>query len=498
MDYLKAFYALIPLIIAVIVHAYKDAFLAVIRAKTITDFEIPPSKQLVISVISARGNFVKRQAIRDTWWRYTKDRLTSDGENGTELKFVVGQPCLIHPEFRRDEHSCHEWITSLPDYFEDIPIFVQHPLQAPLESLSSGGPPGRNSFSFRVHHTVVISKLGLHVSCVRKSEPVIVKLIDAVTNTEIVSATFTKDSPGVLIQGYLYKPVESYVLSRGYEGIIAVTKSEELWPTNNGISVSQFSRVNTNTSGVIELYNEDSVVDGHYRENAYHTDLNTLSSFLYNIHDVEAVRAHINNKENKTVMWAEEVKREQLKLQLESEEYDDLLFVTTTDVYRNVTEKLLQAIQHFTRYSFHYFLKTDDDTFIDIDGILQEWPLKHYTWSWMGQFRHNWAVEHFGKWAERSYHSLTYPPFACGSAYILSKDIVDWIAENSDRLKRFQGEDVSLGIWLSGVEVSREDSPRWQCSGDCVPGVFSLPQLSPHQLRHMWHNWRTYSNSCKC
>ncbi len=49
-----------------------------------------------------------------------------------------------------------------------------------------------------------------------------------------------------------------------------------------------------------------------------------------------------------------------------------------------------------------------------------------------------WPLDYFGKWAENDYGSPFYPPFACGSGYILSADLVEWLTLNSDILHKFQ------------------------------------------------------------
>jgi len=71
--------------------------------------------------------------------------------------------------------------------------------------------------------------------------------------------------------------------------------------------------------------------------------------------------------------------------------------------------------------------------------------------AWFGQFRSEWPVERWGKWNELDYTGKYYPAFACGSGSLLSADLIAWLASNRDSLHPFQGEDVSLGIWLAAV-----------------------------------------------
>ena len=54
------------------------------------------------------------------------------------------------------------------------------------------------------------------------------------------------------------------------------------------------------------------------------------------------------------------------------------------------------------------------------------------------RFRTNWLVDRVGKWAEPDYSGATYPTFACGAGYVLSADLVHWLARNADSLKRYQ------------------------------------------------------------
>ena len=56
----------------------------------------------------------------------------------------------------------------------------------------------------------------------------------------------------------------------------------------------------------------------------------------------------------------------------------------------------------------------------------------------VSRFRHNWLVERSGKWAEPDYGSMVYPKFACGAGYVLSADLVRWLADNSYTLAAYQ------------------------------------------------------------
>ena len=163
----------------------------------------------------------------------------------------------------------------------------------------------------------------------------------------------------------------------------------------------------------------------------------------------------------------------------------------TDEVYRNLPMKMLQFYQWASLQDFNFTLKTDDDCFVNVSGILKllkSIELFETSNLWIGNFRENFAIDRHGKWAEYDYQAVSYPPFACGSGYLLSKDLVDWIALNSVRLKLYQGEDTSLGIWLSAISPSRIQEERFKCARTCQENLFSLPENDIKQLEYFYSN----------
>lgn len=63
---------------------------------------------------------------------------------------------------------------------------------------------------------------------------------------------------------------------------------------------------------------------------------------------------------------------------------------------------------------------------------------------------------------ENDWTSPWYPWFACGSGYIITHDLIEWLAINFDRLYAYQGEDVSMGIWMAAINpIKIEVSYFW-------------------------------------
>ena len=63
--------------------------------------------------------------------------------------------------------------------------------------------------------------------------------------------------------------------------------------------------------------------------------------------------------------------------------------------------------------------------------------------------RCDWARNEDGKWAELEYTASNYPCFGGGGGNVLTHDLADWVGHNAMHLKDYQGEDVSMGIWLA-------------------------------------------------
>ncbi|GBN61645.1 UDP-GalNAc:beta-1, 3-N-acetylgalactosaminyltransferase 2, partial [Araneus ventricosus] len=109
----------------------------------------------------------------------------------------------------------------------------------------------------------------------------------------------------------------------------------------------------------------------------------------------------------------------------------------------------------YFNHDFSYILKTDDDSVINIAYLLQKLQedsqfdsTKAWIWS---QFRKNWPLNYIGKWADYDYQSPYYPTFPCGAAYVMSQKTTLWLIANAELLHTYQGEDVSIGIWLSAI-----------------------------------------------
>lgn len=59
-----------------------------------------------------------------------------------------------------------------------------------------------------------------------------------------------------------------------------------------------------------------------------------------------------------------------------------------------------------------------------------------------------------GKWREPSYFVCDrYLPYQLGGGYVLSNALSTFISQNVDILRYYRSEDVSVGVWLAGLQV---------------------------------------------
>jgi hypothetical protein len=132
--------------------------------------------------------------------------------------------------------------------------------------------------------------------------------------------------------------------------------------------------------------------------------------------------------------------------------FRDLLEVPIVEFYRGIPEKVVQAYHWVLTHlpQVRWLVKADDDMFVRVGSI--ETYLQKYNSNLpmlLGKIIMQAEVNREGKWEETDYPYMYYPYWPQGSAgHIMSRPTVEYICDNSPKLRRYQGEDVSIGIWL--------------------------------------------------
>ena len=173
--------------------------------------------------------------------------------------------------------------------------------------------------------------------------------------------------------------------------------------------------------------------------------------------------------------WESRVSVEDARIMEEHRKYGDMLWVVDVDVYRHLPGKLKSAYAWaVTHTQAMWFVKTDDDSVVRVD------TLGHYLTttynatvpSVIGYIAKGWGVPKHWKNAELTYSKSKYPNFPLGSVgHAVSRPVAEYVAEYKDTLFNYQGEDVSIGIWLDESPLKEKvvwiTSRNFSNNGNC-------------------------------
>ena len=173
--------------------------------------------------------------------------------------------------------------------------------------------------------------------------------------------------------------------------------------------------------------------------------------------------------------------------------FGDLVEIPIPEVYHNLPEKMVQAYHFVLSFlpNVDFMVKIDDDCFArpsSMERFLEAYdPNANIV---LGNIRVGIKPNRQGKWAEHKYHQDIYPPWPLGSSgYALSRTTAQHMVDHSSTLVRYQGEDTSLGIWMSelGLEATFVSVPslvthrgKNECRG---PKLIVGHKLTPWDLK---------------
>ncbi|XP_005742498.1 UDP-GalNAc:beta-1,3-N-acetylgalactosaminyltransferase 2 [Pundamilia nyererei] len=484
---------LLPCAVAVLVHLWlaQRPSSAPLDNNTYSD-EPLPFYEVLVGVLSARHHYELRQAIRETWLGYLRHHPHFQHRVG--VKFIVGEHgCPIPEDDREDPYSCSLLNFTEPAAGRDGEMEI---VTVSDPSLLAPSDVSAIALDFKVLHPVVITRLGVFPSGTRAElqSNVTVKLLQLDQEEAVVTARFSSISTGTLVNWMWYKPVEQFILPKGFEGTLVWESLDSAALTTVNSSSVQLS----DGGGVLKI---SSIAEGILPHRSALGFPGLAGGFTFTIYDGDGLSELLRGRPARMERHASRLREEDATLQEESLRHGDMVFVDVVDTYRNVPSKLLQ----FYKWSvgnadFNLLLKTDDDCYIDVDSVLMKIDHKGLKRSnfWWGNFRQSWAVDRIGKWQELEYASPAYPAFACGSGYVVSRDLVQWLANNAEKLRAYQGEDVSMGIWMAAVGPQKYQDPGWLCEKECYLDMLSSPQHTANELHVLWDRKRACGDPCGC
>lgn len=193
----------------------------------------------------------------------------------------------------------------------------------------------------------------------------------------------------------------------------------------------------------------------------------------------------------------------------EHAKYHDLLLLNDLhDSYANLTRKLLNTLQAVSNIeSFEYLLKTDDDTYVKLDYLIEDlheydkqMKRKQSTVNgvrpelYWGYFNGRANIKTRGQWTETNFNLCErYLPYALGGGYVLSKNLVHFIAQNHRTLSQYKSEDVSVGVWLSPLRnVYRKHDVRFDTAAmprKCQSYHIVLHKRTTYDMRDVYRGF---------
>lgn len=190
------------------------------------------------------------------------------------------------------------------------------------------------------------------------------------------------------------------------------------------------------------------------------------------------------------------------QLKEEHSQYKDLLLLTTVeDAFKSLTRKVLEMmVWADNNVEFDYMLKVDDDSFVRLEALQRELQSKRKERLYWGFFDGRAHVHRSGKYGEPDWVLCDrYIPYALGGGYVLSSDLVHFVARNAPYLKLYHAEDVSLGTWLAPVDLNREHDPRFDTeykSRGCRNVYIISHKQSIESLQNKWQQLESTGKMC--
>ncbi|KAG6667907.1 hypothetical protein CIPAW_01G132800 [Carya illinoinensis] len=161
----------------------------------------------------------------------------------------------------------------------------------------------------------------------------------------------------------------------------------------------------------------------------------------------------------------------------EAQAYGDVQLMPFVDYYSLIALKTIAICILGTKVlPAKYIMKTDDDAFVRIDEVLSSLKGKAANGLLYGLISFESAPhrDKDSKWyiSTEEWPHASYPPWAHGPGYIISRDIAKFIVRGHQErgLKLFKLEDVAMGIWIeqykkSGQEVHYINDDRFFNAG---------------------------------
>ncbi|XP_077993828.1 beta-1,3-galactosyltransferase 1-like [Glandiceps talaboti] len=192
--------------------------------------------------------------------------------------------------------------------------------------------------------------------------------------------------------------------------------------------------------------------------------------------------------------------------------HGDILQEDFVDNYLNMTLKTIMGLKWASTYCFDasYICKTDTDMFVNYRGLVRfidSKPRERYA---VG-YRFDSAKPERNskrKWYTPFdiYQDPTYPPYLCGTGYVMSKDVAQSVYDVSLQTKYLSWEDVYVGICMQRIGIIPYPDKRFDTFAilyrrkiKCpLHSIFTIHGILPSKLRHIWAQYKREDNYRTC
>ncbi|XP_019464792.1 PREDICTED: hydroxyproline O-galactosyltransferase GALT3 [Lupinus angustifolius] len=181
----------------------------------------------------------------------------------------------------------------------------------------------------------------------------------------------------------------------------------------------------------------------------------------------------------------------------EVQAYGDIQLMPFVDYYSLITLKTIAICIMGTKVMpSKYIMKTDDDAFVRIDEVLSILKEKPSDGLYYGLIASKSSPQRDkdSKWyiSEKEWPHDTYPLWAHGPGYIISRDIAKFIVHGHQqrKLQLFKLEDVAVGIWVeqfnNGVKPVRYLNDEKFYNAGCESNYVLAHYQSPRMVLCLW------------
>ncbi|KAJ1374287.1 hypothetical protein KIN20_036944 [Parelaphostrongylus tenuis] len=151
-------------------------------------------------------------------------------------------------------------------------------------------------------------------------------------------------------------------------------------------------------------------------------------------------------------------------LEEENQIHGDIALIENfEEAYSNLALKTLRTMEYaYQNFRFKYILKVDSDSFVRLGALIKALKdIQHPRLYW-GFLDGRAKPIRKGKWRETDWILCDrYLPYQLGGGYVLSFELVRFLAMNARLFKLYRNEDVSVGAWLAGLDIKYVHDPRF-------------------------------------